>query len=658
MISERTIEDVVETLRATKERERACSILIGAGCSVEAGIPTADGFVETIRKKYPLAYERAVKKAHANNAVEKIYAYCMAQLAWQERRELITRFVDRAKINWAHIAIAQLMEAGYVDRVLTTNFDLLVTRACSLLGLFPAVYDFAASQEYRPEDIPQRAIFYLHGQYTGFIVLNTSDEFEKLSKVISPVLEDAGRLRPWIVVGYSGKNDPVFEQITKIPRFDCHLYWVGFKKTNPGKHLREKLLETKKDAHYVSGFDADGFFVRLAYKLGCFPPTLVDRPFSHLDDLLKNVAAFTLPLEAQTNPLEAEQTNPLDDAREKIKQAINQHEVSYETGGGLTDPDSQDNLARKARSFFMAGEYDKVVALQPEDDNALSSELTDLLAWAHLMQGNLLASQATTKSREESDHLFEKAYKKYQSAIEIKPDMHDALNNWGNALAHHAEIKSGEDANKLFKQAYNKYEDALQISPQEHDLLNNWGYALYRQAKSFSGNRAASLYVEAGKKYDAALQIKPDKEQALVNWGIALAECASLYAGEKADKLFSHATKRCEAALRYQPGDRRALNEWGKILVKQAEQKAGIEVNKLLEVACQKYDTIIRDRPDDYDALCNWASALLIWAQKKTGKERKRLLDEAAEKADKAEYLKAGSGAQILSKITVLRQED
>ena len=60
-----------------------------------------------------------------------------------ELRDLVAEYVDSAKINWAHICIALLFQAGYVDRVLTTNFDPLVNRACALLGQFPAVYDCA-----------------------------------------------------------------------------------------------------------------------------------------------------------------------------------------------------------------------------------------------------------------------------------------------------------------------------------------------------------------------------------------------------------------------------------------------------------------------------------------------------------------------------------
>ena len=87
----RSIDDVVETLRKAKDRDRKCTLLLGAGASVKAGIPTAAGFVDIIRREFPEAYNRAMKKT---------YPSCMAELATGERRELIARHVDAAKLNW------------------------------------------------------------------------------------------------------------------------------------------------------------------------------------------------------------------------------------------------------------------------------------------------------------------------------------------------------------------------------------------------------------------------------------------------------------------------------------------------------------------------------------------------------------------------------
>jgi hypothetical protein len=223
---------------------RKCTLLIGAGCSVKAGIPTAQGFVEIIKKEYPCAY---------GNASEKTYPQCMAQLAPGERRDLIARYVDSAKINWAHLAIAQIVKNGFIDRILTTNFDPLVVRACALLGIFPAVYDFAASRLFEPAQIADPAVFYLHGQRTGFVLLNTKQECEDLSNLLEPVFHDATQGRVWLVAGYSGENDPVFGHLAKVPRFNYKLFWVGYGDNEPPAHVRDQLLVDGKYSFYVPG---------------------------------------------------------------------------------------------------------------------------------------------------------------------------------------------------------------------------------------------------------------------------------------------------------------------------------------------------------------------------------------------------------------------
>jgi hypothetical protein len=96
----------------------------------------ASDIVRQIKVKFPAAYARAASHD---------YPDCMAALERGVRRDLIGAYIDKAKINWAHIALAQLIDGGYVDRVLTTNFDPLISRACALVNSFPAVYDFAAS---------------------------------------------------------------------------------------------------------------------------------------------------------------------------------------------------------------------------------------------------------------------------------------------------------------------------------------------------------------------------------------------------------------------------------------------------------------------------------------------------------------------------------
>jgi cytochrome c-type biogenesis protein CcmH/NrfG len=131
--------------------------------------------------------------------------------------------------------------------------------------------------------------------------------------------------------------------------------------------------------------------------------------------------------------------------------------------------------------------------------------------------GLALSDQAKTKRGGKADALFRQAGEKYQQALKIKPDMHEALYNWGNALWMQAKTKSGSEADALFRQAGEKFEQALKIKPHMHLALNNWGYALLDQAKTKSGTEADALFRQAAKKFEHVLKIKPDDQEALYN---------------------------------------------------------------------------------------------------------------------------------------------
>lgn len=194
----RPLQFLVDDVRRAMAEGRPCTLLIGAGCSVTAGIPTAQGFVDLIKKDYRHRWELAPTKT---------YAECMAQLENGDRDRLIQRSIEGAKVNSEHLAMASLVKEGYVDRVLTTNFDPLVVQACALLNQFPAVYDCAASTAIDPRRISGQAVFHLHGQYRGPVLINTQTELRQNRSRVRRVVEDAlSRERIIIIVGYSART--------------------------------------------------------------------------------------------------------------------------------------------------------------------------------------------------------------------------------------------------------------------------------------------------------------------------------------------------------------------------------------------------------------------------------------------------------------------
>ena len=629
----RTVDEIKETLQNAKSRGRGCALLIGAGCSFKAGIPTANGFVDVIKAEYGRAYERAV---------EKSYPRCMAELLLSERRDLIGRYVDNARINWAHLCIALLMQEGYVDRVLTTNFDLLVVRACAALGIFPAIYDFATSQLLKRADIPDKAVFYLHGQRTGFVLMNTEEDMATHSQLLVPVFEDAGSGRVWIVVGYSGANDPVFEHLANVPHFDNGLFWIGHGDREPASHVREKLLEKPKDAFFTKGYDADSFLVTLTRTLNIFPPDLIARPFTHLHRRLSSITSFVDPAQASN----ADEDDVMRTPRSWITKAIEEYErpawdLITEKAAPLTERREQtSSLEVAAQYLLMQGRYEQIIGYRTRYNSAPSEELADTLSMAYVMRGNQLLDRAKATTSEEADLLFDRARAMYEEALVVKPTRDEALHNWGNLLLDLAKTRPVKDSEDLFKEAESKYVKALAIRSDRHEVLINWGNLLLDWAKRESGDRAGELFAAAEAKYRAALEIKPGMPDVLLNWGNSLLDRAKTRNGDEAERLFEAAEEKFKLALGSRPGMPEALYQWGNTLLDWAKVTTGPASDRRFDEAVRKYKAALTAKPDMQEALNNWGNLLLDRAKRESGELADGYFAQAEEKYQAALEIK------------------
>lgn len=324
------MSQIVDVLKNLSERGIRCNLLVGAGCSVSAGIPTAEGIIKIIEQKFPSIYSMVKDKSYAN---------CMNALSPDERIDLIKSLVNNAKLNISHVIIAQLLKSGYVHRVLTPNFDNLLIKACSIVNEYPPIYDLAAYEEFKPEHIPEKCIFYLHGQFTGFKLMNTSEEVIEQAKKLDSLFHRLNERSVWIIVGYSGVNDALFALLSKETVFGNRLFWVGHNEQEPHQELKDNILRQGKYGFYLKGYDSDSFFLNLAKKLGEFPPTFLLRPFSYI----KNVMEQIIPYQPRENSDLSKPTFNI------VQNAIDK----YENDPGF-----------KAECYFNAGLYDEIFHIE------------------------------------------------------------------------------------------------------------------------------------------------------------------------------------------------------------------------------------------------------------------------------------------------------
>ena len=629
--TQKDIDELAGAIRQARKGDRPFNLLTGAGCSVSAGIPLAPELVEEIHKRYPPVAEKLPEEKRFD------YGACMSCLGENQQRDLLQPYLENAKVNWAHIAIAAMMEAGYVARVLTFNFDAVLARACGLMGLYPATYDFGAAVLENMKYVSTPAIIHLHGQGHAHRMINTSRDTATHAEKIRPLLSHCLQRAPILVIGYSGQSDAVFpileEECSK--GYD-HVFWAN--KDETANHAARQLLKKIENiSDYFGNADADLFLIDLARALKCWPPLLFTAPNKHLLNELEPVTDFPVKDSDTTQDVLSALRKKLVAAAEKEKREGSSEPLKLFLAGKWVEfieavkDDAETDRGLLAAAFNMQGiqlcetaqqtgdpkpykesftKFAKAVELKPDDDEAYNN-------W-----GTALSAMAKQTGDED---LFRESFTKYAKAVELKPDDDEAYYNWGTALSAMAEQTGDED---LFRESFTKYAKAVELKPDDDEAYYNWGTALSAMAEQ-TGDE--DLFRESFTKFAKAVELKPDYGKAYNNWGTALLALAEQTDDED---LFRESFTKFAKAVELKPHDDKAYNNWGTALLAMAEQTGDED---LFRESFTKYAKAVELKPDYDKAYNNWGNTLSAMA-KQTGDEE--LFRESFTKFAKAVELK------------------
>ncbi len=621
---EAKIDSLAYQLKENRKKGKGAIVFIGAGCSVSAQIPAASKIVEEILRDHK-------DDPSFKNFVEKpTYEQLMACLKPSKRKEIFKGYVEKAKINVCHIYLAHLVTKGYVDYIVTVNFDNLAQRALALYNIFPPTYDISILnlKDLTTTPLQTQSITYLHGQYNGLWQLNTADEMRKVHEgnVAKSIFDKITNERLWIVVGYGG-DDFIFDELVKLGRFDNGLYWVGYKENTPTSRVQNGLLnKPNSESCLIRGYDADSFFLKLNAELDNETPKIFETPFSFLSELLEGIKDID----------DSEEYKSVKErfinSKEMVIKAIYKYEKTEES-----------QIRNALINCLISEKYERLESLE----KLVREKYFDLLpivANIYFRWGNSLGKLAQTKSGDEAVKLFNDVFDKYKAAIQIKTDFHEAYNNWGTYLADLAKSSSGEEAIQLFKEAFDKFSIALQINSDYPEAYNNWGTSLAELAKITSVDETIRLFKEAFKKYKAAIHIKPDLHDAYYNWGTDLGELAKTTSGAEAVRLFEEAFEKYKKAIEIKPDDNEVYFNWGNFLLYLAKTTCDDKerAHQYFNQAFEKYKKAIEIKPDDYSAYFNWGNSLLYLAKTTPDDEEflHQYFNQAFEKYEKAVEIK------------------
>ena len=252
-------------------------VLLGAGASMGAGVPSAWGVQEELIRRLALAegQDEAEPFAWYQDRYGKPSTYddLLAVLTHtpEERQALLRGFFEPTEEEReaglkapqaAHQAVARLVSTGLVRIILTTNFDRLAEAALRAEGVEPTI---VAS----PSDIIGLAplhtlrslVVHIHGDYLNpTSMLNTAEELgmypPALDRLLDRIFDEYGL----IIAGWSAAWDTALRNaLSRCPTRRFATYWID---PHPlGDHAAN--LRAQRQATWVQA-TADDFFGRLA----------------------------------------------------------------------------------------------------------------------------------------------------------------------------------------------------------------------------------------------------------------------------------------------------------------------------------------------------------------------------------------------------------
>jgi len=276
-----SIEELIEDLR----NKQNFGLFVGAGISINAGIPGSSGVIQILKERYPESFQegRCYEYAEAFNAA------LPGKEHQAERRRLIEELCAGKSPAEEHRLIAHLVEHRKFPIVFTTNFDHLTeTALITHCSLQPRVYlydDDIEPQEYSDE-FPK--LLKLHGDFLFEDLANLDEEMkDRLNENMRTKLVSYLQDRGLVVVGYGGNDETIMnllEEVVQTPRgIKNGLWWVIYKKENrdndrKNQRLTNLIAKTRlqgKRAEIIGPTDAVSFLKELCISLGLdFPKTI------------------------------------------------------------------------------------------------------------------------------------------------------------------------------------------------------------------------------------------------------------------------------------------------------------------------------------------------------------------------------------------------
>lgn len=274
-------------LRSLKQNlDSPHSLLLGAGASVESGIPSASDCIWEWKKEIFLSQNTALVDMYSNIKADNVrhsiqrwldeqrtypkfnddseYSF-YAEMAYpiaNDRKKYFQHLVEGRHPSLGYHLVCMLSELGIFKSIWTTNFDGLVLKCAHQYNLTPIEITLeSVDRIYRNDTSKELLYIALHGDYKYGELKNTAKELDSQNDKLIQALKRELANHDLIVLGYSGRDKSLMAALHSAftENGSGKLFWCGYG-AYP-QHTVEELLDnitsTGREAYYVptDGFD-------------------------------------------------------------------------------------------------------------------------------------------------------------------------------------------------------------------------------------------------------------------------------------------------------------------------------------------------------------------------------------------------------------------
>lgn len=555
------IEDLAERLLLSRASENDPSpygnavFLVGAGASISAGIPSgqalagrlavriakmlglASGLKEDKTKDHEQAFSalQRAKKVGDARTLGPAYGTLFGRLSAAQQRDFVRtviRETNQRQINWAHLAMGELVRQRMVHTLLTTNFDDLLLDGLVRSDLLPAIVDGVESLKRLDSKPPVPQLVYLHGSQHTYNPRNSTQALKETKQLASEqgglftLLRDCSVL---VVVGYAGNSDEgIMDLLINIAQHlpELTVYWIAYGQHDSLTDKAKELLSQGSNKFVIAEQDADLFFKELLTQAKIGVPECIKEPVQHMQMLAQRISVSdddqSTTLRAVVADLQArlEELQPawvatgknLEELRELREFELSgNHQAIWQRLSNQQLNDTE-KLTLRAEAAYELGRtgLEQSLPQAVSDGKALVQHFEPgSNAWANA-QDNLGNALYCLGELHDVDSLKE-AIQAYRAALQVytregaPTDWAGTMNNLGNALS-----ELGEQGHTEFlPEAISTYREALDIYTREVDpenwanVMNGLGNALTAQGEK--GNAEALLAAIA--TFEEALKV-------------------------------------------------------------------------------------------------------------------------------------------------------